>query len=229
MARGFNERIEADAFVPTGQNVPPEPGLYKKRDDVLGVHGVAEFDEIPVTDASCWWDLTCSLTNAGVAAQNIPTPTAFGPVHTPRREENAYAIGDYQFCDPFHINHNIKPGGRALFHVHWSSDGISEDPVNWEFSILRALGHDQANFDTVITKTIQQNGAGSAWRHMIAEVDLADALVLVEPDELILVTVRRVAADGTDNTDAIFGLTVDAHIEIDRAGTPNRAPNFYGE
>jgi hypothetical protein len=62
---------------------------------------------------------------------------------------------------------------------------------------------------------------------MISEVALADALTLVEPDELILVTLRRVTNGATENTDSVFGLTVDFHYEADRAATPNKAPDFY--
>ena len=55
----------------------------------------------------------------------------------------------------------------------------------------------------------------------------ADALILVEPDELILVTLRRVTNGGTNNTDKVYALTVDFHYEADREVTPNKAPNFY--
>ena len=31
----------------------------------------------------------------------------------------------------------------------------------------------------------------------------------------------------TDGTDTVFGLFVDLHVEIERAGTLNKAPDFY--
>ena len=62
---------------------------------------------------------------------------------------------------------------------------------------------------------------------MVAEVADEDALTLLEPDELILVTVRRVTNGAVDNTDDVFGLTVDFHYESDRDSTPNKVPNFY--
>jgi hypothetical protein len=235
VAHRFSDRVEADAFVPTSTALPPEPGLYKKSEDVLGVHGVVDFDSemraggvtiVGVADG--WRDLVAPLSAAGVPTANAPTMTAFGSAHTPQREEFAFAVGDYVFCQPFHVNHDVKPGGAALVHVHWSTNGTSTATVKWELTIMRALGHDQANFGAPVVRTVTQAAAGTAWRHMVAEVPLNEALTLAEPDELILVTVKRVTNGGTDNADAVFGLTVDFHYEADRASTPNRAPNFYG-
>jgi len=62
---------------------------------------------------------------------------------------------------------------------------------------------------------------------LVTEMPLNEALILTEPDELILVTLRRVANGATENTDTVFGLTVDFHYESDRRSTPNRSPNFY--
>lgn len=174
-----------------------------------------------------WKDLTAPLTSAGVPAASAPTMTVFGPVHTPRREEFAFAIGDYLFCQSFHVNHDIKPGGLAYVHAHWTTNGTSTATVKWEFNIQRALGHNQANFPAPTVVTKEQAAAGTAWRHMIAECDIGDALTLTEPDELILVTLRRVTNGGTNNTDTVFGLTVDFHYESDRDATPQKAPDFY--
>jgi hypothetical protein len=63
---------------------------------------------------------------------------------------------------------------------------------------------------------------------MVAEVAVADALTLTEPDELILVTLKRITNGGTDNPDTVFGLMVDFHYESDRDTTPLKAPGFYG-
>ena len=185
------------------------------------------FEDLGLRTDPGWKDLTAPLTSAGVPAANAPTMTAFGPVHTPRREECAFALNDYCFCQAFHVNHDIKPGGLAYVHVHWSTDGTSTATVKWEFTIMRALGHNQANFPAPVVVTVEQAAAGTAWRHMIAECSLGDALTLVEPDELILVTLRRITNGGTNNTDDVFGLTVDFHYQSDRDMTPNKAPNFY--
>ena len=66
------------------------------------------------------------------------------------------------------------------------------------------------------------------WGHNVTEVtDLADVMTLTEPDELILVTVRRVAASSDENTDDVYALTVDLHYYSDRDATPNKSPDFY--
>lgn len=172
-----------------------------------------------------WFDLTAGLVAAGVPPASAPTLAAFGP--SGLRQERAYAINDYQWLEPFHVNHNIKPGGMALVHVHWSTNGTSAAVVKWELQIMRSRGHNQENFVAPVTKYVSEAAHGTAWRHMTTEVDIADALTLHEPDELFLVTLRRVTNGGVDNADNVFGLTVDFHIEIDRDSTPQRAPDFY--
>jgi len=179
----------------------------------------------PTVTQSGWKDMTAPLTTAGVPANNAPALTAFGP--SGLREEMLFDVGDYVFCQSFHVNHDIKPGGKAYVHVHWATNGTQVHPVKWEFQISRALGHQQAAFGAPVSVYVTQAPVGVAWTHMIGEVALADALTLVEPDELILVTLRRVTNGATENTNSVFGLTVDFHYEADRAATPNKAPSFY--
>lgn len=174
-----------------------------------------------------WKDLTAPLSAAGVPNVNAPTPTNFGPVVTPRREEYAFAVNNYIFCQAFHVNHDVMPGGLGYVHVHWSTDGTSTRTVKWEFTILRALGHDQANWTALDPIFVEQAASGTAWRHMIAECSDNDAIVLTEPDEIILVTLRRVTNGGLENGDTVFGVTVDFHYQADRSATPNKSPNFY--
>jgi hypothetical protein len=52
-------------------------------------------------------------------------------------------------------------------------------------------------------------------------------MVLTSPDELILVSLRRVTNGGTDNVNTVFGLMVDIHYEADRFSTPNKAAPFW--
>jgi hypothetical protein len=62
---------------------------------------------------------------------------------------------------------------------------------------------------------------------MIAEVVADDALTLTLPDELILVTLKRVTNGGAENGNTVFAIAVDFHYEADRESTPNKAPDFY--
>lgn len=174
-----------------------------------------------------WKDLVSSLSTAGIPNSNAPGLVAFQPTGTGKREEMAFAVNDYVFCNPFHVNHDTKVNGSALIHVHWTTNGVSTNTVKWEFEITRALGHNQAAFSAPTTISVEQAASGTAFQHMVAEVSVSDMLTLTEPDEIVLVTLTRVTNGGTDNSDTVFGLTCDFHYESDRDATINRAPNFY--
>ena len=173
-----------------------------------------------------WKDLLAPISLAGLPPSAAPAMTDF-VVGTVQRREMAFAIDDYVYVQPFHINHDAKPGGRAYLHVHWTTSGTQTNTVRWEFQIARALGHNQANFTQVTTSYVEQAAGGTAYRHRVAEVSDADVLILTEPDELILVTLKRVTNGGTNNTDTVFGLMVDLHYESDRHVTRNKSPDFY--
>jgi len=185
------------------------------------------WNDLDARTAEGWRDLVAPISAAGAPPSSAATATNFGPAATPQRRQFAFGIDDYMFIEPFHIDHDIKPNGLAYLHVHWSTSGTDTGNVRWEFNVQRALGHNQANFAAPIQKYVEQAAAGTAWRHMIAEVDVADAMTLTEPDELILVTLRRVAPLTGTNSDTVFGLMVDLHYEVDRFATPNKSPNFY--
>jgi hypothetical protein len=173
-----------------------------------------------------WKDLLSPLSSAGIPSNSAPTLTNF-VVGTVTRREFAFDVGDYLYVQPFHINHDAKPGGKAHVHIHWTTSGTDTAVVRWRFDVLRALGHNQANFTQVTSFEVEQAAAGTAYRHMVTEASDAQALTLTEPDELILVTVTRVTNGGTNNTDFVFGLMVDLHYEADRHATPNKAPDFF--
>lgn len=174
---------------------------------------------------SGWKDNVMPMHTVGVPASSAPDMTAFGP--SGLREEYAFALNDYCFIPAFHINHDISAGLLAYLHVHFATQGVQTHNIKWEMQIMRALGHNQAAFNTVTTITVEQAASATAWQHQIVEVPLADALTLVEPDELILVTLKRITNGGTNVTDNVFGLCVDLHYQSDRQSTLNKAPDFY--
>ena len=181
------------------------------------------------TAATGWSDLVSPLTLAGVPSNNAPTAVPIGTSTTGSQYEAlAFDVNDYAFCQPFHVNHDVKPNGKAYVHVHWTTNGTNIGAVRWMLTLRRALGHQQATFaNTEIVREVEQTTTGTAWKHMVAEVNDAGAITLIEPDELILVTVKRIAPVGTATTDTVIGLTVDFHYETDRDSTPYRSPNFY--
>jgi len=172
-----------------------------------------------------WKDLVAPLASAPIPSANNPVMTAFGP--SGDRKEYAFDLNDYLFVQPFHVNHDIIPGALAYPHVHWTTNGTSTNSVKWQLEILRALGHQQAAFAAPMTLTVEQSPVGTAWQHMVAEVSDSDALPLYEPDELILITLKRITNGGTDNTDDVFGMTVDLHYQSNTVGTISKAPDFY--
>jgi hypothetical protein len=190
---------------------------------------VAEMDanlsEIERRTGGGWKDIVTPLDSSAVPVLNAPDKQPFGA--SGLRQELRFHVGDYTYCYPVHVPHDIKVGGKAYIHVHWSSDGADTNPVKWEFQYTRAIGHQQAYFSGEASAFVSQAGYGGAWRHMVAEVATIDALTLTEPDELILITLRRVANGATENTDNIFVLCVDLHYESDRDSTPNKSPSFY--
>ena len=184
--------------------------------------------DLDVRTAFGWRDLTSGLTGKGVPGANQPQELAFGPSGI--RTNPAFAIDDYMHAQPFHVNHDVKVGGKTLLHVHWSTGGTDTNPVRWEFQVSQAKGHDQEFFGASVSYFLEiapnQTSPG-AWRHYVSELPDIDALIGLEPDTLVFVTLRRVTNGATDNVDDVFGLTVDFHYEADRHATPNKVPNFY--
>ncbi len=179
------------------------------------------------TDAG-WKDLISPLVVEGVPSENLPIFAPFGS--SGLRRELKFEVGDYAFVKAFHINHDMKIGGKFYPHIHWSTDGTDTNSVKWEFQVSRAKGHDQAYFSAETSYFVEQlpnSITSGAWRHYVAEISDEDALDLDEPDEMVLIVVRRVSNDATDNADSVFGITVDLHYEADRDSTPNKSPNFY--
>jgi hypothetical protein len=203
---------------------------YSGIDEVLASKlGSAAYEDLATTQDFTtvgWKDMLAPLSAAGVPPSSAPTMTNF-VVGTISRREYAFSVGDLLYVQPFHVNHDISPGSKAYIHIHWTTNGTNTQPVRWEFEIARALGHNQASFTQVTTVQVTQDASGVPYRHMIAEVSDEDALTLVEPDELILVTVRRVTNGGTNNTDTVFGLMCDLHYQATRHSTLNKSPDFF--
>lgn len=194
--------------------------------DTVAITG-GRVDDVRLTHFIGWKDMLAPVGGATVPPSNAPAANNFGPAHTPQRRESSFGVGDYVFIQPFHVNHDIFPGAEAYLHVHWATNGVSTGLVRWEMTVMRALGHNQANFGAPTVTFIEEAAAGTAWRHMVTETDTP--MILVEPDELIVVTLRRVAPTTGSNADLVFGLQVDLHYQADRNATPQKAPNFFIE
>lgn len=181
-----------------------------------------------------WKDLTCSI-SASPGGAATPVLTNFQSAGTLQRKEYAFAVNDYVWLTPFHVNHDIKADGtsKAYLHVHWATSGTSVATVKWEFHVQRALRTASPAVSAMVfgppeVYAVEAAPSGTAWQHLVTEVSDIQALTLTSPDELILVSLRRVTNGGTDNVNTVFGLMVDMHYEAERDASPNKAAPFWG-
>lgn len=153
---------------------------------------------------------------------SAPTLSAFGP--SGRAKQRSFIIGNSVYTTG-HINHDIKPGSICYPHVHWSTNGVNLNTAKFQLDFTIAAGHNQANFPIDQQILLEEAAHGTAWRHMITEDPTG--IIAPEVDSLIIITLERITNGGTDNTDLIFPLYVDFHVEVDRYATPNRLVPFY--
>jgi len=131
----------------------------------------------------------------------------------------------------FHINHDYKRGTNWYPHIHWSPMTAGVGVVRWGMEWTYAVRNDitPAAFPTTAFTYIEQAASGTPYAHQIAEIpDPGITLPNCEPDTLVIVRVFRDAGHVNDTYvgDAI-GLFLDAHYQVDRHATNNRAPDFY--
>lgn len=158
----------------------------------------------------------------------------------------AYRDGIYQFqMDTtsreahleFHIPHDIYiPAGSGLFiHTHWSlaAAGGTGNAV-FTYDISYAKGYNQAAFSTAVVPTVTQAASGTAYQHMIAEVQFtADSPSatqinnnVIEVDGLILVRCRCTTLP-TGTGGAPFIHFIDIHYQSSQIATKGRNYPFY--
>jgi hypothetical protein len=137
----------------------------------------------------------------------------------------------------FHIDHDYKPGSDMHIHAHWSCAAGATGNVKWYFDVMYAKGHNQAAFPAAVTCSVVQAASGTAYQHMIAEVQMSAASPsasqidsdLLEVDGIFMVRAYRDRDDVADTCNqSVFLHTVDIHYQSDRTTTVNKAPNFYG-
>jgi len=130
----------------------------------------------------------------------------------------------------YHINHDIKPGGKTYPHIHWMPkvDMVAGEDITWELTISIAKGHHQG--EVLNGSTVQMNllytadGTELAGEHMILECSDTQYIITPEVDSIIMMRCKYY--DGSYG-EAVHGLMADLHYEVDRNSTPNKAPDFY--
>lgn len=132
----------------------------------------------------------------------------------------------------FHMPHSWKQGTMVYPHMHYTVNTNNTGIVRWGFEYTLARRHDstgQTSFPVTTTIYVEQTiPSNSAYKHFVCEAPQNGGIAgtNLEVDAMILMRVFR---DATNDTfpDSVLGITVDLHIEVDRAATPNRAPDFY--
>lgn len=134
----------------------------------------------------------------------------------------------------FHVNHSYKPGTEMLPHLHFGATDTSGGVVRLGFRYKLARRHDStgqliftAATEIALDFTIP---AGNSQKNFVAEVPEGQGIPAtnLEPDVMILMQTFRRATHGNDTfPGSIWAMTHDLHHQVDRAATPNRAPDFY--
>lgn len=132
----------------------------------------------------------------------------------------------------FHIDHDIALGKKLYPHIHWMPYTTHTGTVRWGIEYCIAKGHGQQVFTSSTTVYVMQSiGAGSQYRHMVAEVSDADAILSnnIEPDSFIKMRIFRDPTHPLDTFNAkVHAWCCDLHYQIARFGTINKKPNFFG-
>lgn len=140
-----------------------------------------------------------------------------------------------QFWSNVHINHDYRIGTPIYLHIHWIPETNGTGNVKWNISVALAKGHNQQafNFSAPYIFSIIQAAPGILHQHMIAEINDTNAKTLfdsgrIEPDTVLHCRVWRDPADADDTYGAIAYVDFfDAHYQVSRFATKNKAPNFY--
>lgn len=222
--------------------------------DLLGIQGGAAGDRYHVTQNQT--NNVLSYLNGGTVGQgwndllgtlNVRSIGANDPTWEVYRGN----IRQYQFANTgmneiwfdYHMQHDYKPGSDIYLHIHWSqavvdTGGAAGAPgqVKWYFDVSYAKGHQQQAFSAPITTSITQTASGTAYMHMLGEIQLSASAPTgsqinssqIEPDGVLLVRAYRDPTDVADTLNqAPFVHFVDIHYQTDRVNTKNKAPNFY--
>jgi len=169
-----------------------------------------------------WRDMLGPFASGKIPAASAPTWAAFGSDGVIYQYQ--FALNDIIFVS-YHADHDMEQSATMYPHMHWSTSGTDTNTVKWriDYSIAARIG--EAAFPAVSTVYCEAAPNGTAWSHYVTEA--ASGVATPTVDSMALVKITRVTNGGTDNTDDVFGLTMDWHYPVDRYATPSRDPDFY--
>lgn len=186
------------------------------------------FSTLDGRTASGWADIVAELYTRGGPAS--PVPTVF---------RNGIYLYEFTPTDTlevfsnFHMPHSWKVGSMVYPHIHFSVTSNNSGVVRWGFEYTMANRHeDTGNIVFGATSTITVDftiDANSAYEHFVCEAPDLNGIVAtnLNVDGMILMRIYREGAHVNDTfPDSVWGITADLHIEVDKASTPYRAPDF---
>lgn len=186
------------------------------------------FSDLATRTADGWMDIVAELYTRG--GPSSPVPTVYkGGIYL-------YEFGpndSLEVFSNFHIPHSYKLGTMVYPHIHFVTTSNATGVVRWVFEYTIAKRYESGSGNTfgntasiAVDFTIPLN---SADKHFVCEApDLGGIPATnIDVDGMILMRIYREAAHVNDTfPDNVWGITADIHIEIDKASTPFRAPDF---
>ena len=181
-----------------------------------------------------WADLIGSITASNAGTLNAPdfikaidngagSQGVYAYAFDPTTEEEVFLV--------FHIGHDYKVGTNFYPHVHWAPTTTNTGTVRWGVEWTYANRDDVTPevFGATTITYFEQAANGVALSHQLIEIgDPGITLTDCAPDTIILARFFRDATHANDTyTGDALAFNLDAHYQIDRYATPNRAPDFY--
>lgn len=171
-----------------------------------------------------WKDLLAPFSSAKIPTSNAPTWTLFQPGGAGGLYQYAFAVNDEVFVT-YHVDHDMKQDATMYAHMHWATNGTSTNSVKWEIEYSLADRSGSTTFGSSTTFNIEGTPTATAYEHEVTEA--ASGITTPEIDTIIIARIKRVTNGGTDNTDTVFGITLDWHYPTEGFATKNRNPDFY--
>jgi len=137
-----------------------------------------------------------SMVEGGTA----PTLAAFGPDGTVQCYD--FSVNDFMYGSIV-VPSDALSNADGVFSVDWTTDGTDTENVKWE--IIYTIAQPGEAFGSEVTLEIESAGPGVAWELVS---DDSSAQTLPEPSSVISFRLRRITNGGTDNADAVFGLSL---------------------
>lgn len=186
------------------------------------------FSHLNLKTANGWADIVADLTTrSGTAAPGVSQYK--GGIYL----YEFSSTDTLEVYSQFHIPHSWKLGSMLYPHLHFVTTSNLSGVVRIGFEYTAANRHDHSvntAFGATQTITVDFNiPANSADKHFVCEAPELGGIpgTNLDVDAMVLCRIFREASHPNDTFDAsIWGITADLHIEVDKASTPFRAPDF---